>query len=293
MNLFGVDFQPGGDRKMWVVYGLVAVLIVLILLMLAQTQFNFLPRYLDPRPMKWKVESNMLAFWPAPEAGVPLRVDASEFSAGNTNFARYTLMLDMVWYNTRAQQDANKYRHILHRGSSEVGGLVEASTLRLLEQSGSSSALTATTGGASASELTQVGTMPFGLPSRMNPGIMADPVTNDMIIFVDTERGGEYQRESLRVADVPLDTPFYLGILVADTYMEVYVNCRLEATKVLRGTPRAVERDWYGVSGPTPLAGYIRNLRYWNSRALSPREIEPLCPPIQHLPRVPECNMSS
>jgi hypothetical protein len=278
MNLFGNSFngQPGGGGKMWIVYGLVGVLLVLVLLMLAQAQFNVLPRYLDPRPMKWKVESDMLAFWRTPDAGVPLRVDASEFKS-TTRFTRYTVLMDMIWYNTRAQGDATQYRHIAHRGSSEVGGLVEASTLRLIEQSGSKATLT---GGVTANELTQIGTMPFGLPSRMNPGIMADPVTNDMLIFIDTERGGEFQRESIRVADVPLDTPFYLGILVADSYAEVYINCRLEATKVLRGLPRSVERDWYGLSGPTPLAAQIQNLRYWDNRALTPRELDPMCPAL-------------
>lgn len=260
--------------------------------MLAQVQFDFLPRYLDPRPMKWRVESNMLAFWRAPDTGVPLRINAEEFQF-TPNFTRYTMMIDMIWYNTRAGSESVKYRHILHRGSSEVGGLVEASTLRLIEQSGSGSSALTLTGGQTMEDLTEVGTMPFGLPSRMNPGILADPVTNDMLIFIDTERGGEMQRESIRIADVPLDTPFYLGILVADSYVEVHINCRLESTKILKGLPRSVERDWYGLSGQTPLIGQIQNLRYWNNRVLSPRELEPLCPPLAMPPSVDCPSMTS
>lgn len=274
----GIGFGGPQGGTMWWVYGLIGLILVFVLLMLSGSKFDLLPRSLDPRPMKWRVEGDMLRFWGAPDLGVPLRIDASEFpSAASLNFTRYSLLLDMVWYNTRAQGDSTKYRHIAHRGSSEVGGIVESSTLRLLEQSGGAQAIT---GGVTASELNDIGTMPFGLPSRMNPGIMADPVTNDMLIFIDTERGGEFQRESIRIPDIPMDQPFYLGLLVVDNHVEVYINCRLEVTKVLRGMPRSVERDWYGLSGPNPLVAQIQNLRYWNNKALSPREIEPLCPPL-------------
>jgi hypothetical protein len=118
--------------------------------------------------------------------------------------------------------------------------------------------------------------MPQGLPTRMNPGVLADPVTNDMLIFIDTLREGKNYRESVRIPDIPMDQPFRLGLVVMPNMMEVYINCRLEVTKLLEGRPRSIESDWYGLVGPQPLNAAIQMLRLFNE-PLDHHILKPYC----------------
>ena len=196
-----------------------------------------------------------LTFWKSPDPQVALRVDTSDVGAG-IPFSRYTMMVDMIWYNTRVIRQAdgeNPYRHILHRGSGEVA--TYAANVPLLGDAPSE--LDAeVVDKANALEV-----IPQGLPSRMNPGILADPYTNDMLIFFDTENGTKFYRESVRIPDIPMDQPFRLAVVVMDRYVEVYLNCSLEVTKLLEGTPRDVGREWFGLSGPVPLSAQVQNLQ--------------------------------
>ncbi len=196
-----------------------------------------------------------LTFWKSPDPQVALRVDTSEVGAG-VPFTRYTMMVDMIWYNTRVirQPDGeNPYRHILHRGSGEVA--TYAANVPLLGDAPT------TTDTESVDIQNALEIIPQGLPSRMNPGILADPYTNDMLIFFDTEIGTRFYRESVRIPDIPMDQPFRLAVVVMDRYVEVYLNCSLEVTKLLEGMPRDVGREWFGLSGPVPLVAQVQNLR--------------------------------
>ncbi len=125
-----------------------------------------------------------------------------------------------------------------------------------------------------------------GLPTQMNPGIFLDKFTNDLIVFVDTDpakQGDTGFRESVRISDIPLKKPFYVHVSVHDQILEVYVNCRLAATKLLQGSPRAVPNDWYGRIGFARAAALIQNLRLWDID-LYAFEVLKLCPPIVVLP---------
>lgn len=257
---------------MWWVYAFGILFFFVAILMILNYRFNLLPSYLDPRTTKSKVNARSQEFWAAPDALTPLRITTSDVRT-KIPATRYTVMFEMVWINTRTAvregEGAYPYRHILHRGSGEVSMTQD----RLLDIR----AADAKSAGVADAGII-AGTMPFGLPSRMNPGVMADPYTNDMLIFVDTTTGdNRVLRESLRIADIPLDQPFYLAIVVLENVLEVYLNCRLEATKVLEGMPRTVEQEWFGLTGAHALAGQVQRLKLWDY-PLSHKELRDLCP---------------
>ena len=273
MSVFGTSSNAmetlrGALQSPWVLYILGFVLVTLVVLMLMQFKFNILPSYLDPRTAKSKLESSALTFWKGSNTTVTMKVGPADFKRRKIPFDRYTVMIDMLWGNTRTVYENGQYRHILHRGTPDI---VPADNLDLRTVGGTMGPTAATTPSKRPD-----GTTVFGLPNRMNPGIMADPVTNDMIVFVDTESGGEFYRESVRIPDIPLDQPFTLTVVVMNNFLEVYVNCGLEVTKVLNGIPRRVEENWYGLAGQTPLPGLIQNLRLWET-GLNVSDIRNLC----------------
>ncbi len=133
---------------------------------------------------------------------------------------------------------------------------------------------------------------PYGLPKRMNPGVFLDPNVNDVLVVVDTERGGDFIREHVRIKDIPMDQPFRLGIVVKEHVLEVYLNCRLEVSKILYGRPRAVENVWYGLSGTAAAQAQIQNLYIWK-RALPADQMTTLCKyPVKFDIERPICDAS-
>lgn len=151
----------------------------------------------------------------------------------------YSNSAEMVLYNTRTYTPNAPQRHIFHRGSQQI----DATT---------------------------------GLPARLNPGVILDNNLNDLLIYVDTVLGAEIFRESVRIVDVPMDIPLRLEIVVKGQVLEVYMNCKLEITKVLSGIPYGVENDWYGLAGANAAQAQIQNLYVWD-RALTSREVATLC----------------
>lgn len=151
----------------------------------------------------------------------------------------YSSSVEMVLYNTRSYTPNSPQRHIFHRGAQQFDSAT-------------------------------------GLPTRMNPGVILDNNLNDLLIYVDTVLGAEIFRESVRIVDVPMDIPLRLQIVVKGQVLEVYVNCKLEITKVLSGVPYGVENTWYGLSGANAAQAQIQNLYVWD-RALTSREVATLC----------------
>jgi len=66
-------------------------------------------------------------------------------------------------------------------------------------------------------------------------------------------------------------------VLVHKRLLEVYINCKLEVTKLLDGEPKEVENDWYGLSGGAAGEAKIQNLTVWQV-PLTIEELTPLCP---------------
>lgn len=262
-----------GQWKQWLLYGAVAAIVIVIILALLGIPVLGGTGGTGKPPAE-------IVFWRKPDPLVPLRVTATELGKGGLDFDRYTMMVDMVWLNTRVPVGADpNYRHILHRGSGEGADFLQLTAG--IRNVGTEAGLSV---GPSATEILR--RMPQGLPIRMNPGILADPFKNDMILFVDTEAENRNLRESVRVADIPMDQPFCFALVVMPTLIEVYVNGRLEVTKLLEGRPRAIESNWYGLVGPSPLNGKIQNLRLFKG-ILGPAQIQSYCKGVPTFPDGP------
>ncbi len=253
-------------RHKWIIIVLGIVLVSLILMTAMGVGMQDLG--LGSGPAK----PQELVFWRRFDPLVPLRVTYNEIG-NRLEFDRYTIIIDMVWFNTRVTTASNTYRHIMHRGSGEGADFLQATQLAI-QNAGATGTGTATQQSPTESEI--LTRMPQGLPIRMNPGIMADPVKNDMLIFIDTERETEDFRESVRIPDVPMDQPFRLALVVMPNMVEVYINCMLEVTKMLEGRPRQMEDAWYGLIGPKPLPSALQNLRILNG-VLGTGQIKTYC----------------
>ncbi len=241
-------------------YIIAAAIVVLVILMLSGVQVNI--SSFDPRPRKLVVASQSYKYWSPSGQYTNFIVD----SDAPTDFtdSSYSLMMEIKLLNSRNYGSTEgPYRHIFHRGSDElqkstVGGAI----------------LNACSGSGSTAGLPK-----FGLPKRLNPGIFLDPNTNDILVFVDTLIGNETSRESVRIQDLPLDTPFRLGVVLNGRVLEVYLNCKLEVTKVLTGVPKIVENVYYGLVGSAAAAAMVQNLSVWKS-SLVADDMRTLCPAL-------------
>ena len=247
----------------WLLYLLVAFFIAVVIFMLMGKSIDTSwLSYVDPRPKAWKIKARASLFW-APSPLFTNLIVPKEKSVVDMHDDVYSTTIEYVLYNTRSYNTTEgPYRHIFHRGSNElakttVGGAILSGCL------------------ANTS-----GDLPlFGLPKHMNPGIVLDPNINDIIVFVDTIRGADTMRESVRIADIPLDVPARISVVVNKRVLEVYLNCKLEVTKVLQGDPKHVENEWYGLAGPASAQAQIQNLYVWKE-SLSADDMRHLCPAI-------------
>lgn len=261
-------------RGDWVLYLLAAFIIAVVIMMLMNVKIDV--SKLDPRPRSWIVSDTAQKFWKPSQQFTNMTITDTEAPA-NFSDTLYSIAFDCKILNSRNYGTTEgPYRHILHRGSDEL----KQATL-----------LGAICNGAQL----QTGSNfpPFGLPKRMNPGIFLDPNTNDILLFIDTTNGGESYRESVRIADLPLDTPFRLALVVSANVLEVYLNCRLEVTKLLNGVPKNVENMWYGLTGPANAMAQIQNLYIWK-QALGADDVGTLCPrPAEFTMKRPDCTGES
>lgn len=255
-----VGSSSSGLGSMTLVYvGLAGLVVFVIIMMLMNKKIDL--SWLDPRPKNMVVTSDAYLFWKPSAIFTNLVVpnkSVPEFI--NT---LYSISIDIVLQNTRNfKGTGGPWRHIIHRGSDElvqstIGGAIMKQGCAAANGSGP--------------------LPPFGLPKRMNPGIFLDPNINDIIVFIDTERGGDSYRESVRIKDIPMDIPFRIQLIINERVLEVYLNCRLEVSKILSGRPRLVEDVWYGLAGSAAAAAMIQNLYVWK-RALPADSIGALCP---------------
>lgn len=252
-----------GFNTATIAYVLLGALVVYFIgLMLLNKPIDF--SWLDPRPKSMKTTSDAYLFWKPSVIFTNLQIPAGSVPGFTNNL--YSIMVDSLLLNTRNfKGTGGPWRHILHRGSNELAVTTLGGALK-------------SSGCVSAFNSKGLGALPKdGMPKRMNPGIFLDPNTNDIVVFVDTERGGDSFRESVRISDIPMDIPFRIGVIVNGKVLEVYLNCRLEVSKVLSGRPRSVEDTWYGLSGAAAAQAQIQNLYIWK-RAVPADQIGSVCP---------------
>jgi len=256
----GAGSSIGSPSLNWLLYLGLAVVIFLVIWMLLGKTVSF--SWLDPRPQRMKIYQTGYSFWPPSKTFtnhvVPLKNDPPDFHDD-----AFSMLLDVTLLDSRNYSTTEgPYRQIVHRGSADLAKAIDSGT----------------PAGFLANVISQP-LPPFGLPKRMNPGVFLDPNTNDLLVFVDSALGSQTFRESVRIADIPLDVPFRIGVVVSNRVLEVYINCRLEVTKVLSGIPKRVEHEWYGLAGSAAAQAQIQNLYIW-TKPLTAVDMRPLCPAI-------------
>jgi hypothetical protein len=259
---FFTDMSVPTDRRFVLIVALAVMILVVGILAMTSNLKALVPSFIQNWVERRKVSQNALVLWKESEgkATSGLVVPDTFSTISTLPCDKYTMSVEMIWYNTRIAPKADApYRHILHRGSNELAPLSMAQTPTL---------------GCGATS--QFGALPAqGLPSRMNPGIFADPTTNDLVLFITTTRTTN-PHEMIRVPDIPLDKPFKLTVVLQRNYVEVYINCHLEVTKVLASEPAVVPKTWYGLSGNANLMAQIQNLTLWKD-ALPAADIMTRC----------------
>jgi len=215
---------------------------------------NGIDRTLPPHTTFWTPATT-----PNPQDPTNLLLTSDDFPM--TGPETYSMSLELLITDTRTTDKFGPYRHLVHRGTSDLQSFIPNSP---------------------GSHPKGAGDLNDGLPSQMNPGIFVDQFSNDLLIFVDTDPvgvGGQAYRESVRISDAPLNKPFYIHLTVHDRLLEVYMNCRLAATKLLHGNPRAVPNDWFGRVGFARARAIVQNMTLWDSN-LYAIEIRNMCPGI-------------
>lgn len=119
------------------------------------------------------------------------------------------------------------------------------------------------------------------LPSTFpTTNIMAyiDSSKNDLNVYAVTTNGvsGVYTNEALPpITNIPQGTPFRLSIAFMPNYIEVYVNGKLNATTVLKGTPVKISSQFWPPPKSVASAVQVGRFYYW-PRALMASELQSL-----------------
>lgn len=240
-----------------VIYLLVAGVAFGVLLLIIDYYYPFLP--VNPISGPSALARRSKTFWSGlAYSAQNLMVPAPQSPI--TTAADYTMSIQLLLKDSRTQMNG-KYRHILHRGTNPCD-------------------LSVTNPGPTGHNNIQPSDIPdappsyleTGLPPFMNPGLLLDPVTNDLHVFVHTQgqesTGSVLWMESATIEDLPLNTPLTIGIVLNGKTLELYLNCRLFSTTLLKGQPFLPNADlnaWFGRACAFPFQGAIQNLTLWGT----------------------------
>ena len=110
--------------------------------------------------------------------------------------------------------------------------------------------------------------------------VYIDPLKNDLCILTQTvTTTGQVTPEPLpTIVNVPVGSPFRVGIIFTSNYVEVYINGKMEATRVLKGTLiSSLQGKFYSPPSMVSSIVKIANLQYW-SRILTPSDLRGVGP---------------
>jgi hypothetical protein len=237
----------------YVIYGIALGIVIAVIILITDNFYPFLP--VNPISGPSSQARAGKYFWLT--EGENLIVPASESPTVVAD--TYTMTVQLMIGDSRTPS-LGKYRQIVHRGSNPLG----------LTSGGAGPS-----GHAGIQESDIPDTEPTykqtGLPAVMNPGLFLDKYKNDLHVFVHT-RGREGSMdviwlESVTIEDLPLATPITLGVVGNGKTLEVYVNCRLYSTLILKGTPYMPKaaNQWFGRYGAFPISGLVKNLGLWSA----------------------------
>jgi hypothetical protein len=257
----------------YIFYTIALAIVIATVLMIVDSIWPFLP--FNPVTGPSAAARAGKTFWrltkadAAPENLVVPAADSPTKTADN-----YTMSLQIVIGDSRTPS-AGKFRHIVHRGSNPCGLTAPA------------------TPGPNGQAAIQPSDLPpnaepsyvsLGLPQIMNPGVFLDKYKNDIHIFIHTTgmEGGMQVLwlEGTTIEDLPLHQPMTLGIVCNAKTLEIYVNCKLYSTLMLRGKPYlpTSQNTWYGRYCAYPMSGLVKDLQLWGD-ALNSGDYTKMCSP--------------
>lgn len=102
-------------------------------------------------------------------------------------------------------------------------------------------------------------TTPTG-PGRSNVHVFLVPGTNDLIVGVTNAVNNV---EDVVLSNVPVQTPFRVGVVILDVAMEVYVNGRLMKTRTFDAPPGNFVGKFAPPQGSAADLVKVRNLQIW------------------------------
>ena len=252
----------------YAVYALMIGIAVAVIVLLADLFFPFLPINATGGPSAAARAGKV--FWTTggtdSENLIVPATESPTVQAGN-----YTMSVQFMIGDSRTPSPG-RFRHIVHRGSNPCGLTVASS---------------GPTGhaGIQPSDIPDDADPSYkqsGLPAIMNPGLFLDKYRNDLHVFIHTKgKEGDMEvlwLESLTIEDLPLATPITLGLICNGKSLEVYMNCKLHSTLLLKGAPYLPKADntWFGRYCAFPMSGLVKNLELWSS-ALSSTDYIQMC----------------
>lgn len=239
----------------YAIWAIIIGIVLALTLMSIDYFYPFLP--LNPITGPSAMARAGKTFWKTVEADTENLMVPSD-SSPTTSPGQYSVSFQFAISDSRTPSPG-KFRHIVHRGSNPAGISVS--------KPGSSGHAN-----IQPDDLPQPGEPTYtatGLPQIMNPGVFLDKYKNDVHIFIHTKGKEEGMDvlllESTTVEDVPMNTPMNLGVVCNGRTLEVYLNCRLYSTMLLRGAPYLPKADnqWFGRYGAFPFTGLVKNLTLW------------------------------
>lgn len=253
----------------YVIYALLAAVIVASVLLLADYFYPFLPFSVVAGPSPAARAGKR--FWttiPADAENLIVSADAAPTKQPDV----WTVSFQMIIADSRTPA-IGRFRHVLHRGANPCD---------LASPSGAGASGHAGIQPSDLPPTTDPGYRTDGLPPIMNPGFMLDRAKNDLHIYIHT-RGTEDGNqvlwlESATIEDLPLNQALTVGAVCNGRTLEVYLNCRLYSTTLLRGRPYLppTEGQWFGRYCAYPFAGLVKNLQLWGD-ALNSSDVIAMC----------------
>jgi len=251
-----------------ILYLLAVAVVVITVILIVDNFFPFLPA--SPFSRTSSQARAVKKFWKDSSVSAEnMIVPASDSPTVRPDI--YTMSVQFAIGDSRTPS-LGQFRHILHRGNNPCS--------LSIGKAGPTGHV-----GVRAADLaanTEKVYTELGLPSVMNPGLFLDKYKNDMHVFVHT-RGKEDGNdvlwlESMTVEDLPLNTPITVGVVCNGKNFEVYVNCRLYSTLLLKGTPYLpiAMNQWFGRYCAFPMYGVIQNLQLWDT-ALGSSDYMSMC----------------
>lgn len=185
-------------------------------------------------------------------------------------YENWSFTLDFMIKNPMTGVTGNNPRLLFHRGG------------RIIPQTSSAPA-------------TRNGTI-LSILDGYNVAIALLPNTTDMVVSV---LNADRNMENVILPNVPVQTPFRVGVIIMDTTMEVYINGALARTRTMAAPPMPNAGNFTPPQGADAELAKVGNLHLWPSQ-ITPSQIRYASPSLMTVKKkdksdipTPSCSTSS